>query len=81
MNDLISNVLVKARTRRKPLAVIKRYLFAKYKILVSDDVLQERISQATRLAWPKEPPSTRRFFCGLTGTKPGFERQFSTIRR
>ena len=47
MNDLISNVLVKARKRRKSLAVIQRYLFAKYRILLSDDVLKQRLSQAT----------------------------------
>ncbi len=50
MNDLISNVLAKARKRRKSLAVIKRYLFAKYKIRLSDDVLKQRLKQETSLA-------------------------------
>jgi hypothetical protein len=45
MNDLISNVLIKARKRRKSVAVIKRYLFLKYRIRVSDDVLLRRLQQ------------------------------------
>jgi hypothetical protein len=50
MNDLISNVLVKADKRRKPLAVIKRYLYAKYRILISEDVLLRRLKQKSSLA-------------------------------
>lgn len=44
MNDLITTTLSRAQHRGKPLQVIKRYLKAKYRILLSDDVLASRLA-------------------------------------
>lgn len=43
MNDVLASTLSKADNRRKPLRVIKRYLRLKYNILVSDEVLEQRM--------------------------------------
>ena len=43
MNDVLASTLSKADNRQKPLRVIKRYLRLKYNILVSDEVLEQRM--------------------------------------
>jgi hypothetical protein len=45
MHDLITTTLSRAQHRGKPLQVIKRYLQAKYRILLTDDVLANRLAQ------------------------------------
>jgi hypothetical protein len=43
MNDVLATTLEKAGDRKTPLRVIKRYLRLKYRILVSDEVIAQRV--------------------------------------
>jgi len=43
MNDVITNALSYAENKRTPLQVVKRYFKLKYRILISDEVLQSRL--------------------------------------
>lgn len=43
MKDILASTLQQADTRQKPLSVIKRYLRLKYNLLVSDEVLLQRM--------------------------------------
>lgn len=43
MNDVITNALSRAEHKRTPLQVIKRYFKLKYRILISDEVLNNRL--------------------------------------
>jgi hypothetical protein len=43
MKDILASTLHHADSRQKPLSVIQRYLRLKYKLLVSDEVLSQRM--------------------------------------
>ncbi len=43
MNDVITNALSRAEYKQTPLQVIKRYFKLKYRILISDEVLKNRL--------------------------------------